>query len=134
MVKMEIQDHTIRMKTEIPILPVVKTEDMTQPVGRDPNGRLWTLPGGGGGGSAWPELPFILPEDERKVLTVRNGLPVWEALPEYNGAYSVTPSPEDVRVLATAQKYMDADLRVEKIPFFEVSNQDGTTVYIGSEV
>ncbi len=48
MVKMSISEKTLRMNAEIPILPVVKTEGMTQPVGRDPNGRLWTEPGGGG--------------------------------------------------------------------------------------
>ena len=29
--------------------PVEKTDAMTQPVGRDADGRLWTVPGGGGG-------------------------------------------------------------------------------------
>lgn len=29
--------------------PVAKTEDMTQPVGADADGRLWTVPGGGSG-------------------------------------------------------------------------------------
>lgn len=34
------------------VTPVPKTEDMTQEVGIDENGELWTAPGGGGSGSA----------------------------------------------------------------------------------
>lgn len=34
----------------VTVAPVDRTADMTQPVGRDQDGRLWTAPGGGGGG------------------------------------------------------------------------------------
>lgn len=34
------------------VTPVPKTEDMTQEVGIDENGELWTVPGGGGSGSS----------------------------------------------------------------------------------
>lgn len=49
----------------------------------------------------------------------------------YNGSYSVTPSSESL-TLETAAKFLDADIRVEKIPYAEVSNNSGgTTVTIG---
>lgn len=53
----------------------------------------------------------------------------------YDGEYVVTPSTEDAVTLQTAQKLMDADVHVQKIPFYDVSNdQGGSTVYIGTEV
>ena len=39
------------------INPVEKTEDMTQPVGIDENGKLWVAPIGGGGGGDTPVVP-----------------------------------------------------------------------------
>ena len=72
MVKMSISEKTLRMNAEIPILPVLKTDDMTQPVGRDPGGRLWTRPGGKG--SALPEYTAA---DEGKVLMIVGGKPTW---------------------------------------------------------
>lgn len=100
------------------------------------NARLARLESGGtgggtGGGSG---LPIITAEAEGKVLTAKGGFPVWEDLPRYDGAYSVTPSSGSAQTLETAQKYMDADVRVEKIPYYEIDNgSGGTTVYIGSE-
>ncbi len=40
--------------------PVTKTEDMTQPVGRDSDGRLWTAPTAGNGGGEEDEAGDIL--------------------------------------------------------------------------
>lgn len=56
-------------------------------------------------------------------------------VPIYDGIYRVTPDAEAEQTLATAQKQLLDDIVVEKIPFFEVSNNSGgNTVYIGSEV
>lgn len=57
-----------------------------------------------------------------------------EDLPKYEGAYSVTPSAHDDTTLETAQKYLDADVQVKKIPYYETDNAaGGTTIYIGSD-
>lgn len=56
-------------------------------------------------------------------------------VPIYDGIYRVRPDTEAEQTLATAQKQLLDDIVVEKIPFFEVSNNSGgNTVYIGSEV
>lgn len=57
--------------------PVVKTSDMTQAVGRDANGQLWT------GG-----LPSVSAADNGKVLTVANGIWAAASLPLYDGSVS----------------------------------------------
>lgn len=50
----------------------------------------------------------------------------------YDGEYTVTPSANDDKTLLTAGKTMTKNLKVEKIPFSEVTNtQGGTTVNIG---
>ena len=51
------------------VKPVAKTNDMTQSVGVDANGALWTEPGGGG-----PEIPTPTTSDNGKVLGVANGV------------------------------------------------------------
>lgn len=53
-------------------------------------------------------------------------------LPVYDGAFSVTPSADNDLMLLTAQTFMDSDIKVEKIPYAEVTNHSGgTTVTIG---
>lgn len=42
------------------VMPVAKTEDMTQEVGVDTEGKLYTTPGGGGGGSGVPTISVAL--------------------------------------------------------------------------
>lgn len=52
----------------------------------------------------------------------------------YEGNYQVTPSIE-AQVLDTNQKFMDDDVTVRKIPFYEVTNTTGgITIIIGKEV
>ncbi len=52
----------------------------------------------------------------------------------YKGAYSVTPA-IGMQTLPTAQKYMEKDLTVNGIPYYQTSNaSNGETVYIGTEV
>lgn len=85
---------------------------------------------GGGGG-----LPDVTPEDEGKVLTVIGGAWAAAQLPKYDGEYEVVPQAHGAVTLETAQKYMDANVTVTKIPYFETSNATGgETAYIASEV
>lgn len=57
-----------------------------------------------------------------------------DELPLYDGEYSVTPSANNEQTLLTAQKRMNANVTIEKIPYAEVSNNSGgTTVTIGEE-
>lgn len=51
----------------------------------------------------------------------------------YNGDYEITPKIEK-QVLNTKNKAMIDDVHVNKIPYFETSNDYGKTIYIGSEV
>lgn len=52
-------------------------------------------------------------------------------IPVYTGAYDVTPDPDVMQTLLTAGKQMTENVTVQKIPYYETSNIDGTTVYIG---
>lgn len=52
--------------------------------------------------------------------------------PKYEGEYEVIPSMSDDITLATADKLMQSDVTVHKVPRYDVSNEaGGTTVYIG---
>ena len=52
----------------------------------------------------------------------------------YTGTYTVTPCVDEAVVLNTADKLMKDDVTVEKIPQFEVENeQGGKTLIIGDE-
>lgn len=52
-------------------------------------------------------------------------------LPEYTGAYKVTPQAFTDQTLNTKSKSMTDDVTVEKIPVYETSNEYGTTINIG---
>ena len=52
----------------------------------------------------------------------------------YMGEYEITPKPYVSQTLNTANKMMLDDILVFQIPYFETSNTNGTTVYIGNEV
>lgn len=76
-------------------------------------------------------LPAVTEVDDGKILTVSGGAWTAAELPRYDGEYSVTPAAEE-QTLLTARKYLDANLKIEKIPYSEVSNTaNGTTVTIG---
>lgn len=51
----------------------------------------------------------------------------------FNGPYEVTPK-VDAQVLPTKQKYMKKDLTVLAVPYYEADNENGTTIFIASEV
>lgn len=110
--------------------PVDKTENMTQQVGRDESGHLWTYPSGGAGG-----IPTITEADEGRVLTASGGVAVWRDLPKYTGEYTVTPEVDTAQTLETAGTYMTNDVTVKAIPDYEVTNEaGGNTFIIGKEI
>lgn len=49
---------------------------------------------------------------------------------DYVGAYEVTPLAATEQVLDTSNKHMTDDVTVYKVPYFETTNEHGTTVYI----
>ena len=51
----------------------------------------------------------------------------------YEGAYEVTPA-SAAQTLEMTGKTMREDVTVLAIPYFETSNESGTTVYIGGSV
>lgn len=52
----------------------------------------------------------------------------------YEGNYTVTPNIEG-QILETASKYMEKNVQVKSIPYFETTNASGgDTVYIGKDV
>jgi hypothetical protein len=51
---------------------------------------------------------------------------------EYSGSYEIIPSTE-IQTVECSGKYMIDDLVCKEIPYYEVSNNDGLTVYIGKE-
>ena len=51
----------------------------------------------------------------------------------YEGAYDVVPKTTN-QELATRNKVMNDNVRIQEIPYFQTSNLYGETIYIGSEV
>lgn len=49
----------------------------------------------------------------------------------YEGITSVTPKPYEKTILQTKDKKVLENITVEKIPYFETSNNTGTTIFIG---
>ena len=110
-----------------------KAED-TQAVRIGADGRLYTAPSTGGGGSGGG-IPAITEADEGRVLTASGGVAVWQDLPKYTGEYSVTPEVDTVQTLETAGKYLTNDVTVKAIPDYEVTNEaGGNTFIIGKEI
>lgn len=57
-----------------------------------------------------------------------------EALPKWEGNYTITPKASNKEVLQTKGSVMIDDLTIQQIPYFDTSNEYGTTIYIASEV
>ena len=51
----------------------------------------------------------------------------------YEGEYEITPKTYDEQILPTKNKKMVDNLKVKKIPQYEVSNYNGYTLIIGEE-
>lgn len=53
---------------------------------------------------------------------------------KYKGEYNITPLAFQQQKLETKDKFLEENVIVREVPFYEVSNVEGTTVYIGREV
>lgn len=57
-----------------------------------------------------------------------------EGLDAYEGEYEITPTVKG-RTLETAKKFVEADIVIKEIPYFDVGNTSGgSTVYIANEL
>lgn len=54
-------------------------------------------------------------------------------MPDYEGEYEVTPSVE-AQTLNTRNTTMRDDVEIHKIPYYDVANEYGRTIYIGSDI
>ena len=52
---------------------------------------------------------------------------------DYEGEYIITPSGES-QILETANKKLADDVEIKAIPYYDVANEYGRTIYIGGEV
>ena len=52
----------------------------------------------------------------------------------YAGEYTVTPKANESTKLQTKDKLMADDVSILEIPYYDVSNESGTTIFIASEV
>ena len=74
------------------------------------------------------------------VLATEEGLTAAVGIPDvahempYTGDYVVTPLAHEQTVLKTKGKAMTDDVTVLEVPYYEISNPTGDTVYIASEV
>lgn len=67
--------------------------------------------------------------------TIGNGIVKYDSSTElYTGEYNVVPKAAEEQRLPCAGKKMKKDVTVQKVPYYETSNDAGITVYIASEV
>lgn len=67
--------------------------------------------------------------------TIGNGIVKYDSSTElYTGEYNVVPKAAEEQRLPCAGKRMEKDVTVQRVPYYETSNDTGITVYIASEV
>lgn len=67
--------------------------------------------------------------------TIGNGIVKYDSSTElYTGEYNVVPKAAEEQKLPCAGKKMKNDVTVQRVPYYETSNDTGITVYIASEV
>ena len=69
--------------------------------------------------------------DTAGILVGSVGFPKCDYPLAYDGDYEVTPRSYE-QYLDTDNKYMSNDVTIKQIPYYETSNEQGTTVYIGT--
>lgn len=79
-------------------------------------------------------LPMRVCEPADITMTISTAVNMGGLIEHYDGAYTVTPKAAEEQVLETQFKVMDDNVTVLRVPYWETSNQTGTTVYIASEV
>lgn len=52
----------------------------------------------------------------------------------YKGKYTIIPLAFQEQKLETKNKVLKENVIVKEVPYYETSNKQGTTIYIGSEV
>ena len=84
--------------------------------------------------SSGPSVTFRFGQTDSPAMAVELGRPVYIGGDSYEGPYDVTPK-VTAQTLPTAKKFMQEDVSVRAIPYFDVSNPaGGNTIYIASEV
>ena len=84
--------------------------------------------------SSGPSVTFRFGQTDSPAMAVELGRPVYMGGDQYEGPYDVTPK-VTAQTLPTAKKFMQEDVSVRAIPYFDVSNPaGGNTIYIASEV
>lgn len=110
-----------------------ESTDPSLPVWAQLEGRIKNLEEQGGeGGSGGSDMPTVTEADNGKVAMVVDGKWAAVELPAYDGEYVITPSTEEAQTLLTAQTFVDSNIKIEKVPYAEVTNNSGgKTVTIG---
>ena len=84
--------------------------------------------------SSSPAVTFRFGQTDSPAMAVELGRPVYMGGEPYEGPYDVTPK-VTAQTLPTAKKFMQEDVSVRAIPYFDVSNPaGGNTIYIANEV
>lgn len=85
-------------------------------------------------GETEEEIPFSLETDSILIpLGLQTAIELHADVEYYEGSYEVIPKAFESSVLQTRDKYLTDDVTVTKVPYFEVSNESGKTVYIANE-
>lgn len=84
--------------------------------------------------SSSPSVTFRFGQTDSLAMAVELGRPVYMGGDPYEGPYDVTPK-VTAQTLPTAKKFMQEDVSIRAIPYFDVSNPaGGNTIYIAKEV
>ena len=84
--------------------------------------------------SSGPSVTFRFWQTSSPAMAVELGRPVYMGGEPYEGPYDVTPK-VTAQTLPTAKKFMQEDVSIRAIPYFDVSNPaGGNTIYIAKEV
>lgn len=78
-----------------------------------------------------PHYSSVIKDELAGIVERIGDTPVRIDVPEYDGEYKVRSSAHDEKVLMTRGKLMNDNVTVMTISYWETSNPDGTTVYIG---
>ncbi len=77
------------------------------------------------------QISIVLSEEPAVQVELGAELVTTDEYEEYTGAYTLIPS-SAAQTLYTAEKYLSRDIRINEIPYAEVSNgAGGNTVTIG---
>lgn len=71
---------------------------------------------------------------QKKTFTMEMGIVSSGGAPHYRGETTITPKAFAEQVLKTQGKYVEQDITIQKVPYWETSNTDGLTVYIADRM